>query len=614
EVVQHRTIALEIHNPLDMVIQKIEWLDGNAEVFDDNLSATYHALDYLGKERVVVRLLSSNAKVAVATIEIETLQNTNKFTQISGTPQLTLYQGEDYSFTPQTVNEDGDPLNFYATNLPSWLRINIHTGQIDGTPDNSDVGIHKDVTIFVSDGKDPVSLTPFDITVINVNDAPTIVGNPPATASEDSNFSFMPTAHDIDSEVDGNSTILFFSAQNFPDWLSINTQTGQISGVPDYQDVTVLQGLRISVSDGQKSASMEFDLEVVAVNDAPIIEAVDDKVLSVYEDSDVTLTLNASDEENNSISFSAHNLPQWASLNTQTGVITGVPTNEFVGQSDLVTLFAKDSYGAESNISFRFVVINTNDAPLFKNVTTLRAQEDALYTFQIEVEDVDPDDLLIYSASNLPNWLYIRPADGEISGMPLNGDVGQSQITISVSDGNATVEQVFDLVVSNTNDAPTISGQPTRSYTPATVDFKFMPTYRDVDMDVVDETLNYTLTNNPSWMSINPDTGELYGRPATYGFYSGIVVTVSDGEASARLEPFDINVTPIKRALGSGQTLEYSNHDDGTYRLKGALRNFVASSGVVTLDSLELIWQDNADVGVFKKQWLEPLNYHSNRH
>jgi len=57
-------------------------------------------------------------------------------------------------------------------------------------------------------------------------------------------------------------------------------------------------------------------------------------------------------------------------------------------------------------------------------------------------------------------------------------------------------------------------------------------------------TLSFSVQNPPGWATFNPATGLLSGTPSSTqtGTYSGIVVSVSDGQASSALAPFSITV------------------------------------------------------------------------
>ncbi|TMN64653.1 hypothetical protein CWB85_21300, partial [Pseudoalteromonas sp. S1727] len=126
---------------------------------------------------------------------------------------------------------------------PSWASFDSSTGQLSGTPSNDDVGVNNNIIISVSDGAITTALSSFNLTVNNINDAPTISGTPSITVSEDSPYQFTPTVSDID----GDS--LSFSIINKPSWASFNTSTGELSGTPDNSHVGSYAALTILVGE-----------------------------------------------------------------------------------------------------------------------------------------------------------------------------------------------------------------------------------------------------------------------------------------------------------------------------------------------------------------------------
>ncbi|MBU2677970.1 MAG: putative Ig domain-containing protein [Gammaproteobacteria bacterium] len=97
------------------------------------------------------------------------------------------------------------------------------------------------------------------------------------------------------------------------------------------------------------------------------------------------------------------------------------------------------------------------------------------------------------------------------------------------------------------NSAPTISGTPSSS---ALIDeqYSFTPSASDADPG---DVLTFNVSGEPTWLSMNSGSGALTGTPTVehVGTYSGIVVSVSDGSASASLPPFTVNV--VQNADGS---------------------------------------------------------------
>jgi hypothetical protein len=109
----------------------------------------------------------------------------------------------------------------------------------------------------------------------------------------------------------------------------------------------------------------------------------------------------------------------------------------------------------------------------------------------------------------------------------LSGDDEESAAASSVQPANA---------------APTIAGSPATS---VKVDesYSFVPSATDANGDA----LNFSIENKPLWISFNVESGELSGRPtaADIGIYSDILLSVSDGSASASLPRFSISVDQV---------------------------------------------------------------------
>jgi hypothetical protein len=100
-----------------------------------------------------------------------------------------------------------------------------------------------------------------------------------------------------------------------------------------------------------------------------------------------------------------------------------------------------------------------------------------------------------------------------------------------------------------TNTPPSISGTPPTTAT-AGVAYSFQPSATDAD----DDTLTYSIANRPSWATFSATTGRLSGTPtsANVGSFGGIVIGVSDGEASATLQAFTIVVSTTGGGNGNG--------------------------------------------------------------
>jgi hypothetical protein len=97
------------------------------------------------------------------------------------------------------------------------------------------------------------------------------------------------------------------------------------------------------------------------------------------------------------------------------------------------------------------------------------------------------------------------------------------------------------------NSAPTITGAPATQASVGTA-YNLTPQASDADGD----TLAFSIENKPTWAQFNTATGQLTGTPATQDATANIVITVSDGKATASLPAFSITVGTA--TAGSGST------------------------------------------------------------
>jgi hypothetical protein len=105
-----------------------------------------------------------------------------------------------------------------------------------------------------------------------------------------------------------------------------------------------------------------------------------------------------------------------------------------------------------------------NSAPSISGNPTTVVVVGTAYSFTPSATDPD-NDVLTFSATNLPSWLDPDSSTGTITGTPGNGDIGQfDNIVISVSDGSLSAAlPAFSLTVQQTAD-----GKATLTWTPPT--------------------------------------------------------------------------------------------------------------------------------------------------
>lgn len=115
---------------------------------------------------IVISVTDGTDSVSLASFDLEvTAAATNNAPVISGSPDTSVEEGSDYSFTPTASDADSDTLTFSITNKPSWASFSTTTGAFTGTPASTDVGTTTGIVISVTDGTDTASLASFDLEV-----------------------------------------------------------------------------------------------------------------------------------------------------------------------------------------------------------------------------------------------------------------------------------------------------------------------------------------------------------------------------------------------------------------------------------------------------------------
>ncbi|HIQ07100.1 MAG TPA: hypothetical protein EYH35_01435, partial [Thiotrichaceae bacterium] len=182
-------------------------------------------------------------------------------------------------------------------------------------------------------------------------------GNTPAlTVLQEVDYSFDPIVENIEN--------IHFTVQNMPNWISFDPNTGRLWGKPNRDDVGVYRGIVITAYDNKGNAQSfpSFELTVEFVNTAPVISGTPSPTIN--QKSAYYFETQASDVDNDALTYSMVNSPSWLSINTTTGVVSGTPAQADVGTSEGIVITVTDAEGATASLpAFDLTVINVNDAP-----------------------------------------------------------------------------------------------------------------------------------------------------------------------------------------------------------------------------------------------------------
>lgn len=159
--------------------------------------------------------------------------------------------------------------------------------------------------------------------------------------------------------------------------------------------------------------------------------------------------------------------------------------------------------------------------------------------------------------------------------------------------------------VPTNNVVPVISGQPGTSLVVGQ-SYSFQPAATDANGD----KLTFTVANLPRWASFSATTGRLTGIPAAVdvGSFGAIVITVSDGKATASLASFSLTVAAIGGGRATVSWQPPTLNDDGSALTD--LAGYQVLYGRSTDDLSQVIAVQNPSVSSYVVDNLSPGSWY----
>ncbi len=530
-----------------------------------------------------------------------TIQSVNQAPDIvASTPDQASKNNGAVSLDASAAFKDpniGDTLTFATTGLPKGLSIDPKTGLITGTiATNASLSGPYSVSITATDDKGVSTTETFTWTVDNVPPVATIAL--PSQAVQDGlTIVSLPTAGGFKDPI---GLTLTYSASGLPKGLSIDPNTGVISGTLDHDASLLTAGgvysVVITADDGQLGKAVNA-FTMVSTNQAP--EVVDPtKPMTSNAGSAQTLDVSAAFKDPNigadastnhdSLTFKATGLPPGLGIDPVTGVIVGTidPLAPTIGNFNpltpsvgvfTVTVTATDEKGANVSETFTWTV---NDVPPVKvgTIATFTAPDS---TTGIAIDTAanfkSPIGLtLSYSAADLPSGFTINPTTGKITGSfdhdasinaapsvtGANGLItGAYTVTVTANDGQGgTITQT--LLIEATNQAPTHAtstpNQTSNAGSPVTLD-----TGKVFSDPNTGDSLTYAADVIPPGLIFDTATGKFSGTLKNTGVGSyTITVTATDDKGATNAETFKWTVKDVPPTAGT--TLAGQSFADST--------------------------------------------------
>lgn len=217
--------------------------------------------------------------------------------------------------------------------------------------------------------------------LVPTNRAPVLEAIGARSVAENALLSFSLSANDPD----GDS--LTYSANGLPAGSTFTGATRTFSWTPTFEQ-SGSYAVTFSVSDGKLSASETVTISVSETNQPPSIGGT--PATSAKEGSLYSFTPSAEDmDADDNLSFSIANRPAWATFNSATGTLQGIPGNQDVQTFTAITISVSDGQASDSLPAFSITV--SADGPKDSDGDGILDDEDAFPHDADEWMDTDQD-------------------------------------------------------------------------------------------------------------------------------------------------------------------------------------------------------------------------------
>jgi len=303
------------------------------------------------------------------------------------------------------------------------------------------------------------------------------------------------------------------------------------------------------------SASVTF----IRFNHAPV--ALDQSV-STAEDTELSVTLSATDIESDPLTYFIVTGPSHGTLSGSAPYLTYTPSSDYYG-ADSFTFKANDTTVDGNIATISIMVTAVNDAPVITGQETLTTPEDTALTVTLSdliVTDVDNTYPNGFSLTLQAGTNYTLFGNTLTPALNFNGTL---TVPVTVNDG-LDDSRIFNLTVTVTavNDAPVLEIIGNKSVDELDL-LTFTVSGSDVDLPA--NTLTFSLVGAPIGTSINPSSGvftwtpnEVQGPgsyPITFRVCDDATPSLCDQE-TITVTVAEVNSSPAINEIGDKATAE----------------------------------------------------------
>ena len=493
----------------------------------------------------------------------------------------------DFNITLTSSDAEDDAVTYSASsNDESMVTVSVVGDQLVVHSILNAVGTTS-INVIVEDSAQSDGQT-VPITLNTINDAPIIntsfsdfsLVEDNGTTNYELNVSDID-GDDVNLTVESNNTSILTVSQN---WTNYINQATYDYGLLDFNLTTVenangMVQITIINNDDELNTTRTFDVNVTAVNDAPVLDTVPNKT-KTEDFITFTLELNATDVDGDNLTYNANS----NDVNILDVNVSGT-TLSVTAVADANGILSIDYNVTDGTLndskSFDINVTSVDDAPTWDvTIPTQNINEDATsYTLDLNTSDVDGD-AITYSVASVGGASIVSIVNKKLVITPAENAWGTVTVDLNATANGQSSIQTLALNISPVNDEPTID----TTFTDKTVDEDSGVIVLPVTIgDIEGSDLNLTITSSDSTVvSVSKNWDALVNQgdllefnltlaPNVNGNVT-ISIIVNDGELTTT-EEFDITINPVNdlpSLENLGDRVSYKNFGTKSIVLEGA--------------------------------------------
>ncbi|MDH5518160.1 MAG: Ig-like domain-containing protein [Gammaproteobacteria bacterium] len=459
---------------------------------------------------------------------------------------VVVAEGGSLGITLTASDADGDVLSYSITSAPVNGALTLVGNTATYTPNPLYNGADS-FSFVVNDGSLSSASASINITVTGVNNQP-VANAGSVVLDEDNTASVTLTGSDLDGDV------LLYALSTAPSNGSVAI-TGNVAYYTPNENFNGVDSFSFVSNDGTvNSVAAVVSVTVNAVNDAPVANA---GTAIVQEDGAIAITLNASDADADTLTYSIVNNPTRGVLSGTAPNLTYTPNLNENG-TDVFTYMVTDGLLNSATVAVDITIVAVNDAPQAAN-NSLTTNEDTMAAITLSATDADLD-ALTYLVNTAPLNGSLNIVGDQASYTPNADFNGTDSFKFVANDGTGdSLAATVTITVASINDAPVANAASADVFEDGAVAITLNA------LDVDGDTLTYSIVNNPARGNLTGTAPNLTYTPNLNANGADIFTyMVTDGALDSSTVAVEITISAVNDLPVASSNAVTTNEDTGT--------------------------------------------------